>query len=148
VVHGGGGIVPDVVLQDTSFSKLMSDVVRDGLLFRFATHVVAARTGLPLAAADVARFEDSVRAVAGKADMATWAEDRTRLVGLLSAEVTRRVKGEQEGQRQALQTDRAFQAALRLLQRAHTSRELLQLASTAAKPAAGAKGVAGGQSPQ
>jgi carboxyl-terminal processing protease len=138
-VRGGGGIVPDVSVPDTSFSELMGEVARRGLLFRFATrHVAAHPAGAVLTAADQSAFRDSVRAAVGPAAMNTWDSDRARLMGLLEAEIVRRFRGDTEGQRVVLGTDPAAREAFRLLSRARTRQELLRLATSESAAAAAA----------
>ncbi len=130
-VLGGGGIVPDVSVPDTSISELLSEVARRGVLFRFATHYVAGRSlSLPvlLSAADQAAFRDSVERSVGPLAMKTWNSDRERLLGLEEAEITRRVGGDSEGHKLGLRVDPAAQEALRLARRARTRAELFEMA--------------------
>jgi carboxyl-terminal processing protease len=141
-VQGGGGIVPDVMVPDTSVTDLLVEVGRRGLLFRFATRYLARHPGVPaggvdavFSAADEAAFRDSVRAVAGAAAMKTWGADRERLVGLFKAEIARRWSGDSAGQRLVLRADPAAQEAFRLLARARTRKDLMALAAPRPRPA-------------
>jgi carboxyl-terminal processing protease len=155
VVRGGGGIVPDVTVPDTSFSELMGEVARKGLLFRLATRYVASHPdpgpgsawrngaessrplGAPglLTAAEVAAFRDSLAAATGARAMRTWPSDSGRLTGLLQAEIARRYAGDAAGQRMTLESDPAAQEAFQLLSRARTWRELLERAAADSAPA-------------
>lgn len=131
VVLGGGGIVPDVSVPDTSISELLSEVARRGVLFRFATHYVAARkSALPAAfsPADESAFRDSVEKSVGHLPMKTWNSDRERLLGLERAEITRRLGGDSEGHKLALRVDPAAQEGLRLARHALTRSELFEMA--------------------
>ena len=136
VVYGGGGIVPDVTVPDTSFSDLMVEVARHGVLFRFATHYAPRHRELParLAGAGEMAFRDSVRAAVGDSAMRTWPADRARLIGLEEAEITRRLRGDDAGQQLALRTDPAAREAFRLAAQARTREQLLRLALAAAPP--------------
>ncbi len=134
VVLGGGGIVPDWIVPDTSISPLLSEIGRTGFLFRFATRHLVEHPGqvLSLTGPALQEYRDSVAARVGLSRMATWNSDQSRLVAYQEAEVLRRLHGDAAGQQRILAADPTFEVADRLLRQSRSTQELLRLTTQGA----------------
>jgi len=60
VVYGGGGITPDVVVKAEDLSKLVTDLSRKNLFFKFAVQHVLEVEQIPKGATDAAQVDDLV----------------------------------------------------------------------------------------
>lgn len=138
LVHGGGGIRPDVEVVRDTLPPLTNRVEGRGLPFRFANRWVnthpewkAADALSPALWADFAAFLTTEKVPFSDAELAA---ERTLLDRALRRELARRLGGDAAAMRIALQGDPVFERALQVLSRARTARDVFAAATGAAAP--------------
>lgn len=137
VVYGGGGIRPDVEVPRDSLPPLTDRVEGRGLAFRFANRWVNTHPGWkatgPLSAAlwkDFAQFLTAEKVPFSPGQLES---ERSLLDRALRRELARRLSGDSNAVRVALEGDPAFERALQVLSRARTPREVFAAATGATR---------------
>lgn len=130
-VYGGGGILPDIVVQPDTLTPPASDVERRGLFFKFAVRYVAKHSGqkadLEITPQVWTQFSDFLREEKLDAKPESLQAQREYLENGLKREVARRVAGDAAAFRVASGEDQVLQRALDLLRKARGPRELVRL---------------------
>jgi carboxyl-terminal processing protease len=136
VVYGGGGIVPDLKIEQDTLPPLTRRIETRGLPFRFANRWVNTHPNAKLGPVDDAmRREFEAFLVAEKIEFkpAELGAERPLLDRALRRELARRLSGDAAAARVALEGDPVYEQALDILARARTPREVFPIA--AATPA-------------
>ncbi len=142
VVYGGGGITPDIEIDQDFLSDFEVAVERDGALFSFAVDYVARLDSVPEnPVIDDATFRDFEQFLRGRENIEEYlgAFELTLSDSLIEAnrdfitrgirrEVARRAHGAQAAYKVAIEADVQLHHALDLFKKAHTLPELLDLA--------------------
>ncbi len=142
VVYGGGGITPDIEIDQDFLSDFEVALVRDGALFSFAVDYVAKLDSVPAnLKVDDATFRDFKKFLKARENIDAYLADYklTMSDSLLDAnrgyidrgirrEVARRAHGPQAAYKVAIEDDVQLHHALDLFKKAHTLPELLDLA--------------------
>ncbi|PIV80302.1 hypothetical protein COW53_10430 [bacterium CG17_big_fil_post_rev_8_21_14_2_50_64_8] len=142
VVYGGGGVTPDIEIDQDFLTDFEVAVERDGALFSFAVDYVAKLDAIP---------ENPVVDDATFRSFETFLKDRENIEDYLGAfkltmsdslieanrpfiergirrEVARRAHGAQAAYRVAIEADTQLHQALDLFKKAHTLPEMMELA--------------------
>ena len=121
VVYGGGGIAPDVAVPADSLPLVTREAERRGLTFRFANRWMNTHPGsaVPAVLPDAAwhEFESYVRGAGVGTSPDSLEAERPMLSRALRRELARRSGGDAAAMRVALEDDRAFAKAERILDR-------------------------------
>ncbi len=142
VVYGGGGITPDIEIDQDFLSDFEVAVERDGALFSFAVDYVAKLDAVPEnPVIDDATFRDFEQFLRGRENIEEYlgAFKLTLSDSLMEAnrgfitrgirrEVARRAHGAQAAYKVAIEADTQLHHALDLFKKAHSLPELLDLA--------------------
>jgi carboxyl-terminal processing protease len=143
-VYGGGGITPDVELDDLKFPRLIEDLEAKQLFFKYAVKFAAKHKEAPAGyAITPAVREDFVQLLkAEKFDVSPDSlQAAQRFVDTgLRRELARRYASDEEAYRMAIEDDDQVKAASALFEKAPTLPKLLALASEISKARAVAKG--------
>lgn len=133
VVFGGGGILPDVVVELDSVQTLSIEIRRRSLDFKFANRYVASHDGL---GEDVEitpemwlSFTDLLRQEEVEFEQHELESQRQFLELRIKSEIVRRVAGDAAAFRAVSDGDKSLQKALELLRKARGPRDLIQLSS-------------------
>jgi carboxyl-terminal processing protease len=128
VVYGGGGILPDITVQQDSLPELVRQVESRGLAFRFANRWANRNPewnpSSPLTDELRREFLAFLRAEKIDAGVASQPTERALLDRALRRELARRLAGDAGAARVALEGDRVFRRALDALSRARNAREV------------------------
>ncbi|HYM82043.1 MAG TPA: S41 family peptidase [Candidatus Limnocylindria bacterium] len=140
VVHGGGGIRPDVLMENDSLPPLTRRVESRGLAFRFANRWVNRHAGWKLGSSIEPAVWSEFTAFLGQERVeftpAEVAAERRWLERALRRELARRLHGDAAAMRVALEGDPVFERALDVLSRARTPREVFAAMRVAPEPPA------------
>jgi len=142
VVYGGGGVTPDIEIDQDFLTDFEVAVERDGALFSFAVDYVAKLDSIPenpvIDDATFRSFEDflkhreNIEDYLGAFDLtlsdSLIAANRTFIERGIRREVARRAHGAQAAYRVAIEADTQLHQALDLFKKAHTLPEMLELA--------------------
>ncbi|RKZ14384.1 hypothetical protein DRQ50_09020 [bacterium] len=144
VVYGGGGITPDIELDQDFLTDFEVAVERDGVLFAYAVDFAATHSGVS-ATADVSDDDftafkefldqrENIEEYLGDFELAMndslLDANEAYLKRGIRRELSRRVIGPQAAYRVAIEADTQLHEALALFQKASTLRELLALAES------------------
>jgi carboxyl-terminal processing protease len=143
VVFGGGGITPDVELDDVKFPRMVEDLESKQLFFKYAVKYAAKHSGAPARyAITPAIREDFVQLLKfEKFDFdADSLQAAQRFVDTgLRRELARRYANDEEAYRVAIEDDDQVRSAAALFEKAPTLPKLLALASEIHKTRMSAK---------
>jgi carboxyl-terminal processing protease len=142
VVYGGGGITPDIEIDQDYLSDFEVAVERDGALFSFAVDYASRHDDLgPDWQVDDAVFAEFGDYLAARENIDEYlgdyglamsdsllAANRDFLERGMRREVARRTRGQEAAYRVAIEADTQLHEALALFEKAHTLPELLELA--------------------
>ena len=135
LVKGGGGIAPDLAVEQDSLTSLLSEVERNSLSFRFANRWVNAHSGAKLAdgvTPDMWKgFTDFMASEKIQATPEEIQSQRVHLERSLRRELARRLEGDGAAARVSLEADPVYEAGLKALRNARTTRDVF----AAARPA-------------
>jgi carboxyl-terminal processing protease len=135
VVRGGGGIAPDLAVEQDSLSALMTEVERNALSFRFANRWVNGHPGAKLAdGVTPDMWKGFTDFVAGEKIQTAPEELQSQRVVVersLRRELARRLEGDAAAARVSLEADPVYEAGLKALRSARTTRDVF----AAARPA-------------
>ncbi|MEK7329295.1 MAG: hypothetical protein AAB113_00690, partial [Candidatus Eisenbacteria bacterium] len=138
LVHGGGGIRPDLEVPRDTLPPLTNRVEGRGLAFRFANRWVNThpewKVSEPLSPAlwtDLSAFLTAEKVPFTEVEIAA---ERPLLDRALRRELTRRLAGDAAAVRIVLEGDPAFERALDVLSRARTPREVFAAATGSTAP--------------
>lgn len=137
-VYGGGGIRPDVLVAPDSLAPIARAVESRGIAFRFANRWVNTHPGYKPGA----QFDDSVwkgfRAALDSAKVPVtetqFAIEKPVLERSIRRELTRRLSGDAEAAKVALEGDPVFARALAVLGRSRVPRDVFAAALVPAAP--------------
>jgi len=135
-VYGGGGILPDVVIESDSLPPLTREVESRGLAFRFANRWVNTHPqSKPIDTIGESLWREFTTFLAGEKvtlDPERVAAERPLLDRALRRELARRIGGDAAAVRVALEGDPVYERALQILSHARTPREVFAAATTSA----------------
>lgn len=143
VVYGGGGITPDVELEEVKYPRLVEDLESKQLFFKYAVRYAAKHQQAPARyAITPAIREDFVTMI--KSEKFDFDPDSLqaaqRFVDTgLRRELARRYAGDEEAYRVAIEDDDQVRSAAALFEKAPTLPKLLALANEIHKARANAK---------
>ena len=136
IVHGGGGITPDVEVEQDSLLALARDVERRGLAFRFANRWISthpdAVAGAVLPTDQWDAFVAFVRAESLRVDPTALRDGRPSLERAVRREIARSSSGGAEAMRVVLEGDHVFERAASILE--HSTRSSDVFATTVRDP--------------
>jgi len=137
VVYGGGGIVPDLELEEVRFPRIIEDLESKQLFFKYAIKYAAKHKDPPLNY-DVSRsIQDDFTGFL-KSEKFEYQPDSLAAAGRfvdtgLSRELARRYGGDEEAYRVTVEDDPQIKSAAALVDRAPTLPQLLALTSEMSK---------------
>jgi carboxyl-terminal processing protease len=140
-VYGGGGIAPDIVLEETDLSTTVVDIERRGLFYEFTTEFLKRHPGrgaaAPITDAEFGEFVTFAHEQAPEAEDAGAKFDDAELTAArpdidrgIRREIARRSDSDLAAWKIVLEGDRQYQEARKLFDQAKTLRELFQLADS------------------
>lgn len=142
IVHGGGGIMPDVTVATDTLVGLTQRVESAGLAFKFANHYLnthpAPAPEAALAAVPWTEFVAFLREEKVPFEPAGLAETRPALERAVRREMARRMHGNAAAARIAVEGDRTVREARAILGRARAPRDVFAATRSAALPGSGA----------
>ena len=137
LVHGGGGITPDLELAEVKLPKIMEDLEAKGVFFKYAVKYAAQHKDPPAEYAMTSQMRDEfaqlLRDEKVDVNADSLAAARRWVDNAMRRELGRRYGGEEEAYRVALQDDDQVKQAAALIDRAPTLPKLLALASELSK---------------
>jgi carboxyl-terminal processing protease len=138
-VYGGGGISPDIELEETELSETVVDIERRGLFYEFTTEFLKRHPGrgvsAPITDAEFGEFvtyahEREPEESGDKFVDAELAAARPDIDRGIRREIARRTESDLAAWKIVLEGDRQYQEAKKLFDQAKTLRELFQLADS------------------
>lgn len=142
VVYGGGGITPDIEIEQALLNDFEIAIERDGALFSYASHYAARHEVSPDFQADADVLTDFQQYLAGRENIEEYLGvfDLTLTDSLYTAntdylrwgvrrELMRRQFGPEAAYQVAIEKDKQLHEALALFKRADTLASLLELAA-------------------
>jgi hypothetical protein len=122
-VYGGGGIAPDIAVQQDSLPPIVLEVEQQGLPFRFANRWVNTHdkwtADRPVSAEQWRDFVTFMHSQDDTLNEVGLEAQRTQLEHALRRELARRLKGDAAAAQIVLEDDAVFQRARDVLERAH-----------------------------
>ena len=136
-VYGGGGVSPDIVLEEAELPEVVVDIERRALFYEFTTEFLKRhpqwKASNPIGDAEVGEFLTFARERdAEDSDLRLSEPDlvasRPEIERGMRREIARRIDSDLAAWKVILEGDRQYQEAKKLFDEAHTLRELFQLA--------------------
>lgn len=133
VVYGGGGITPDIAIEQERLSKLEESLERKSLFFEYAvTYVSKRRSAIDekfrVSDATLAEFEELARSKEIEFTDEQFAEDRAYIDCGIRREIFRKRFGDEAAYRVAIEMDDQLQKAVQLFDKAQTLQQMFALA--------------------
>jgi carboxyl-terminal processing protease len=137
IVYGGGGIVPDIELDEVKFPRLVEDIESKQLFFKYAVKYASkhkeAPAGFAVSPAMRDEFAQMLKAEKFEFHADSLAQAQRFIDTGIRREVARRFTGDEEAYKVALEDDEQVRQAAALIDRASTLPKLLALASEISK---------------
>jgi carboxyl-terminal processing protease len=139
LVYGGGAIHPDIEIEPEELPRIASRLAREGLVFEYAVHYVAANSEIDEGFADRPAFLSEFRAFLEEKEF-EYTEDEyeegLEFVGImLRSEIARKVWGDDAAYRIRLEGDSQLQRTIDIIAQAATVTDLFAYAARAAETA-------------
>jgi carboxyl-terminal processing protease len=132
VVEGGGGISPDLTLDERTFPRIAARLEREGLFLRYAVEHAAAGE-VPRDPVVTDQMVDEVRAAADLAGVEyteeEWQEAVEYVRIAIGREIVRHAYDSESAARVSIKADPQVQTLAELLHRSHDLEELFELAA-------------------
>ncbi len=132
-VIGGGGIIPDVVIEPEKAYPIVVQIVLKGLFFQYAVQYVeehpnapASYDALKLTDADINAFKKFLREKGFKFKDADFEEAKKQIKQRLILEIAEKYWGTKARYALALKQDKVFKKAFDMIEEAKTSDDLFQ----------------------
>jgi carboxyl-terminal processing protease len=137
IVYGGGGIVPDIEIEEIKFPRLVEDIESKQLFFKYAVRYGAKHKEAPAGFAVTPAMRDEFAQLL-KAEKFEFQADSLALAQKfvdtgIRRELARRYNGDEEAYRVALEDDEQVRQAAGFIDKAATLPKLLALASEISK---------------
>jgi carboxyl-terminal processing protease len=133
-VLGGGGITPDIVIDQERLSKLEEALARKSLFFEYAVTYLGRHKGAITESFDVsdamsAEFQQLARSKGVEFTDEEFAEDRGYIDCWIRAEIFRKRFGDEAAYKTAIEMDGQLKAAVELFDKAQTLQQMFALAA-------------------
>ena len=137
IVYGGGGIVPDIEIDEVKFPRLVEDIESKQLFFKYAVRYGAkhkeAPAGFQVNGAMRDEFAQLLKAEKFEFQPDSLAQAQKFIDTGIRRELARRYNGDEEAYRVALEDDEQVRQAAGFIDKAATLPKLLALASEISK---------------
>ncbi len=132
-VRGGGGIIPDIVMEREKILPFVSKLVAKGAFFNFAIQYVEEHPDTPrsvddlkLTKSDIADFRKFIEKKGIKYKKGEFMDAEDQIVYLLKLEIADKYWGIKARYHISLQRDKVFQKAVELLSKVNNTEDLMQ----------------------
>jgi carboxyl-terminal processing protease len=137
IVYGGGGIVPDIEIDEIKFPRLVEDIESKQIFFKYAVKYASkhkeAPAGFTVTPAMRDDFAQLLKAEKFEFQADSLAQAQRFIDTGIRREIARRYSGDEEAYKVALEDDEQVRQAAGLIDRAATLPKLLALASEISK---------------
>jgi carboxyl-terminal processing protease len=137
IVYGGGGIVPDIEIDEIKFPRLVEDIESKQIFFKYAVKYASkhkeAPAGFTVTPAMREDFAQLLKAEKFEFQADSLAQAQRFIDTGIRREIARRYSGDEEAYKVALEDDEQVRQAAGLIDRAATLPKLLALASEISK---------------
>ena len=137
IVYGGGGIVPDIEIDEIKFPRLVEDIESKQIFFKYAVKYASkhkeAPAGFTVTPAMCDDFAQLLKAEKFEFQADSLAQAQRFIDTGIRREIARRYSGDEEAYKVALEDDEQVRQAAGLIDRAATLPKLLALASEISK---------------
>jgi carboxyl-terminal processing protease len=134
MVYGGGGIHPDIEVEPGDIPKIASTIARQGLIFEYAVHYVAANNGeVSKDFADAPGFVDDFRSFLDEKELEYTDEEFEEgidfVLVMLRAEIARKVWGDDAAYMISMERDSQLRKVIEIVNGAKTLPDLFASAA-------------------
>ncbi len=133
VVHGGGGIHPDIVIKADEVPKIVSRLARKGLIFEFAVHYVATHDKIEKDFGEnpalMEEFKQYLKDKEFEYTQSEFEEGRDFLLIMLRSEIAGKVWGDEEAYRISLEGDTQLKKTVEIMRQAESLSDLFSIAA-------------------
>jgi carboxyl-terminal processing protease len=137
IVYGGGGIVPDIEIDEIKFPRLVEDIESKQIFFKYAVKYASKHKEAPANFAVTSGMRDEFAQLLKAEKLEFQADSLTQAQRFIDTgirrEIARRFSGDEEAYKVALEDDEQVRQAAGLIDRAATLPKLLALATEISK---------------